>query len=115
MRSNGSRRPLSWWDRGWEARCDASTARCSTSHRSPGMWANEEIAAVAEWLLDPRGHRAIGVVYHPEVDQLGNSVPTVLPCRYDAFVFLDTTHALHPLRVRAHPEAEPPETYPSGM
>jgi erythromycin esterase-like protein len=68
-----------------------------------------------EAMLDPRGHRAIGVVYHPELEHLGNYVPTVLPHRYDAFVFLGTTHALHPLGVPARAEAEPPETYPSGM
>jgi hypothetical protein len=54
-------------------------------------------------------------VYHPELEHLGNYVPTVLPHRYDAFVFLDTTHALHPLGVPARAEAEPPEAYPSGM
>ena len=47
-------------------------------------------------MLAPRGHRAIGVVYHPDYEQ-GNYVPTVLPKRYDAFLFLDTTQALHPL------------------
>ena len=36
----------------------------------------------------PRGHRAIGVVYHPEFEW-GNYVPTVLPLRYDAFLYLD--------------------------
>src|SRR5262245_56396389 len=45
----------------------------------------------------PRGHRAIGVVYHPEYERYGNYVPTVLPRRYDAFVYLDETRALHPL------------------
>ena len=35
-----------------------------------------------------RGHRAIGVVYHPQ-REAGNYVPTVLPRRYDAFLYLD--------------------------
>ena len=30
-----------------------------------------------------RGHRAIGVVYHPDYERFGNYVPTVLPRRYD--------------------------------
>jgi erythromycin esterase-like protein len=61
-----------------------------------------------------RGHRAIGVVYHPEYEQLGNYVPTVLPRRYDAFCYLDETRALHPLH--AHPALEKiPETYPWGV
>ena len=54
-------------------------------------------------LLQARGHRAIGVVYHPEYER-GNYVPTVLPRRYDAFLYLDTTEALHPLHeVHARP------------
>jgi erythromycin esterase len=42
------------------------------------------------------GHRAIGVVYNPSFEE-GNYVPSVLPDRYDAFVFIDKTQALHPL------------------
>jgi len=62
-----------------------------------------------------RGHRAIGVVYHPD-NELGNYVPTVLPRRYDAFLFLEETHALHPLHeVHAREEGEVPETYPTGV
>jgi len=62
-----------------------------------------------------RGQRAIGVVYHPEYEA-GNYVPTILPRRYDAFLFLDETHALHPLHeVQPIEEAEVPETFPSGV
>ncbi|MDP8952359.1 MAG: erythromycin esterase family protein [Actinomycetota bacterium] len=66
-------------------------------------------------LLKPRGHRAIGVVYEPARERYGNYVPTVLPHRYDAFVYLDETQALHPLRVRTSEDGEPPETFPSGV
>ena len=45
-----------------------------------------------EW-LEPRGHRAIGVVYRPEFEHLGNYVPTVMPRRYDALIYLDNTCA----------------------
>ena len=38
----------------------------------------------ADDFLTERGHRAIGVVYHPEYEHLGNYVPTILPYRYDA-------------------------------
>ena len=65
-------------------------------------------------LLEPRGHRAIGVVYEPAHERYGNYVPTVLPHRYDAFLYLDETQALHPLRVRPVEDGEPPETFPSG-
>ncbi|MFT2011603.1 erythromycin esterase family protein [Pontibacter sp. 13R65] len=43
------------------------------------------------------GHRAIGVVYNP-ASETGNYVPTVVPERYDAFIFLDRTTALTPLQ-----------------
>lgn len=43
-----------------------------------------------------RGHRAIGVVYRPE-EERGNYVPTMLPLRYDAFIFIDETSALSPV------------------
>lgn len=64
--------------------------------------------------LEERGHRAIGVVYHPEYEQFGNYVPTVLPRRYDAFCHIDETHALHPLHLRPALE-KLPETYPWGV
>ena len=65
-------------------------------------------------MRETRGHRAIGVVYHPDYEHLGNYVPTVLPRRYDAFLFMDEAHALQPLRVPVV-EEEVPETYPSGV
>jgi len=68
----------------------------------------------ADDFLTERGHRAIGVVYHPEYEQHGNYVPTVLPRRYDALCYVDKTHALHPLHL--HPALEKiPETYPWGV
>lgn len=47
-------------------------------------------------LTQRRGHRAIGVTYSPG-SEAGNYVPTVLPERYDAFLFIDKTTALRPL------------------
>jgi len=66
-------------------------------------------------LLAPRGHRAIGMVYHPGLERFGNYVPTVLPLRYDAFLYFDETHALHPLHFPVQEEGEVPETFPSGL
>lgn len=66
------------------------------------------------WLAERRGHRAIGVVYHPEADEYANWVPTVMGRRYDALCYFDETEALHPLhREAAHPGAEQ-EAWPSG-
>ncbi|HEU0055346.1 MAG TPA: erythromycin esterase family protein [Longimicrobium sp.] len=70
-----------------------------------------------EGALEPRGHRAIGVVYHPGRERYGNYVPTVLPYRYDALLYIDQSRALQPLHMepREDPHHEPPETFPSGM
>lgn len=59
------------------------------------------------------GHRAIGVVYHPERERFGNYVPTVMNERYDAFIFIDETKALHALHL--HAGKEMPDTYPFGV
>lgn len=48
---------------------------------------------------DTIGHRAIGVVYNPLHEQYGNYVPSVMSKRYDAFIFVTHTNALHPLEV----------------
>ena len=60
------------------------------------------------------GHRAIGVVYNSAYERLGNYVPTIIPLRYDAFIHLDETMALHAIPLKAD-EAEMPETYPFGV
>ena len=43
------------------------------------------------------GHRAIGVVYHPEFEAYGNYVPSKIGSRYDAFIYMDQTKALSPI------------------
>ncbi len=60
------------------------------------------------------GHRAIGVVYNPEHERFGNYVPTILPKRYDAFIFIDETSALHPIHIQPD-GSQIPETYPFGV
>jgi len=60
------------------------------------------------------GHRAIGVVYHPQYEQYGNYVPSILPLRYDAFIYIDETTALHPLHIKPDGH-QMPETYPFGV
>ncbi|MCF1714975.1 erythromycin esterase family protein [Flavihumibacter sp. RY-1] len=65
-------------------------------------------------LEHPIGHRAVGVVYNPQYEAYGNYVPSILPLRYDAFIHLDETRALHPLHVDAA-AAQMPETYPFGV
>jgi erythromycin esterase len=59
------------------------------------------------------GHRAIGVVYDPEHER-GNYVPTLIPYRYDALMYLDQTKALHPMHIEPNGH-ETPDTYPFGV
>lgn len=49
-----------------------------------------------EAFLDFTGHRAIGVVYHPERER-GNYVPSQVGLRYDAFIYVERSQALEPL------------------
>ena len=60
------------------------------------------------------GHRAVGVVYNPAYEKYSNYVPSVLPLRYDAFIYLDETQALHPLHLKPSGHLVP-ETYPFGV
>ncbi len=60
-------------------------------------------------------HRAIGVVYEPHAERLGNYVRTIVPRRYDAFVFIDESRAVDPLHMPVVVDGEAPETYPTGM
>ena len=66
-------------------------------------------------LREPRGHRAIGVVYDPRTEHWGNYVPTILPGRYDAFLYIEETRALDPLHMKVKRDGEVPETFPSGQ
>lgn len=75
----------------------------------------DDVRSRDAWMAE-RGHRAIGVVYHPHYEHYGNYVPTVLPRRYDAFMFLEKTKALRPLHdIKPLHDGEVPETYPTGM
>ena len=66
-------------------------------------------------LDEPIGHRAIGVVYDPDHERWGNYVPTIVPRRYDAFLYIDETRAVDPLHMPVRVDGEMPETYPSGV
>lgn len=57
------------------------------------------------------GHRAIGVVYHPNFEKIGNYVPSILPNRYDAFIHIDTSEGVHAMDVYVD-KSQLPETYP---
>jgi erythromycin esterase-like protein len=65
--------------------------------RDPG----NKLVLLREWrkytdLTKLRGHRTIDAVYSP-TQETGTYVPSNLPNRYDAFLYLDKTQALRPL------------------
>jgi len=75
---------------------------------------SDDLANNSIFIENRIGHRAVGVVYHPAYEQYGNYVPTILPLRYDAFIFIDQTEALHPFHIT--PDGHKmPETYPFGV
>lgn len=60
---------------------------------------------------NPILHRAIGVVYHPHYERIGNYVPSVMPERYDAFLHIDKSRGLHAMGLLVD-KTQLPETYP---
>lgn len=62
----------------------------------------------------PLEHRAIGVVYRPQYERYSNYVASSIPERYDGFIYLDQTKALHPLHGEGRSE-KIPDTYPFGV
>jgi len=74
---------------------------------------SEDIASNPDF-MDRIPHRAVGVVYDPGMERYGNYVPTVLPKRYDVFLFFDQSEALNAMQIK-EAEAETPETYPFGL
>jgi erythromycin esterase-like protein len=69
-----------------------------------------------EALLEDRLERAIGVIYRPQTERASHYFRARLPEQFDAVIHIDETRALEPLeRTAEWREAEPPETYPSGI
>jgi erythromycin esterase len=96
----------------WEAVMHAALAAAAAPRSALLVFADADDGGIAE-LDEPIAHRAIGVVYDPNHERWGNYVPTLIPRRYDAFVFVDETHALSPLHMPVK-VGEIPETFPSG-
>lgn len=81
--------------------------------------ANDLVLNLDLWKKDPYFshpflHRAIGVVYHPEYEQMGNYVPSNMPFRYDSFIHIDESTALNPVHLQPDGH-QMPETYPWGF
>jgi erythromycin esterase-like protein len=74
---------------------------------------SDDLAGISPF-RSPVKHRAVGVVYHPELERMGNYVPSVIPERYDAFMYIDKTKGVHPLHIKPD-GGQMPETYPWGV
>jgi len=66
-------------------------------------------AALSETLLE----RAIGVIYRPETERQSHYFPAILAEQFDAWIWLEQTHAVTPLD-SAQPCAGEEDTYPFG-
>lgn len=106
---------------------DAPTRKVDVPAARKGSWEyllhraslQDKLLLTDDLMTDPFlenhvGHRAIGVVYNPAYEQYGNYVPTIIPMRYDAFIYFETTKALHPLHIKPNGH-QLPETYPFGV
>jgi erythromycin esterase-like protein len=63
-----------------------------------------------------RLQRAIGVIYRPETERQSHYFYTRLADQFDAMIHIDQTNALEPLDLGpVWADAEPPETFPSGI
>jgi len=96
-----------------EARKDSWEYLLHKAGRENKLLLMDDFIANDTMMETPVGHRAIGVVYNPALEKFGNYVPSIMPLRYDAFIYLDETSALHPHHI--DPDGRQiPETYPFG-
>lgn len=97
-----------------EARAGSYEAAMHETAGRDALFLFHDEEAPTHAMREPRGHRAIGVVYDPRTEHWGNYVPTSLPQRYDAFIYVDDSHAVDPLHMPVTIDGEVPETFPSG-
>jgi erythromycin esterase-like protein len=73
-------------------------------------------AGSTELLSRPRLERAIGVIYRPETERISHYFRANMRDQFDGVVHLDETRAVEPLeKPERWRDAEPPETFPSGI
>ncbi len=73
----------------------------------------EDGSVLKEVFQETLGHRAVGVVYDPDYERV-NYVPSVMSDRYDAFLFIDETKGIYPLKISPDGH-KTPDTYPFGI
>ncbi|QDK38614.1 erythromycin esterase family protein [Bdellovibrio sp. NC01] len=99
-------------DSSFEGFCHKTTQNLKTSGFSVIFDAETRASVLGKRTY---GHRAVGVVYDPKHENKElNYVPTIPAQRYDAFVFVDETSAVHPIKTKTS-ALDFPETWPGGV
>ena len=80
-------------------------------------WRDPQRQDLREALSATRLERAIGVIYRPETERASHYFEAVLAEQFDAFIWLEDTHALRALEPRRTPAAASHEddTFPFGL
>ncbi|SER73678.1 Erythromycin esterase homolog [Azotobacter beijerinckii] len=76
-------------------------------------WRGEQSAELRAALSETLLERAIGVIYRPESERQSHYFEAVLAEQFDAWIWLEETHAVTPLGPR-QPQAGQADTYPFG-
>jgi erythromycin esterase-like protein len=87
--------------------------RKSGLSRSLTDWRRTNRRELVEALRESRLERAIGVVYRPQSELMSHYFEAVMAEQFDAFVWIEETHAVTPLAAGRKQGA--PETYPFGL
>jgi len=66
-------------------------------------------------LRKSRIERFIGVIYRPETELLSHYADACLPKQFDAYVWIDETHAVTPLQPGYAKPGSLPDTYPFAV
>ncbi|WP_304529344.1 erythromycin esterase family protein [Achromobacter sp. MYb9] len=109
----------------WHGRADAPARGLRASRhgpttgvagKAPGLCRThlrDADAGLRQRLETPRLERFIGVIYRPETERQSHYAKASLPQQFDAYLWMDQTHAVEPL---PGPQgAGTPETWPFGL
>jgi erythromycin esterase-like protein len=70
--------------------------------------------ALHEALSIERLERFIGVIYRPDTELYSHYAQAELPAQFDAFVWFETTRAVHAMPA-SQKSADAPEAFPFGL
>ncbi len=106
----------------------APMKKMNVENAKPGSWENllhginqHDKLILLDQLRDnedapqPIEHRSVGLIYNPASEEYGYYSKANIQMEFDAFIFIDETSAVHPLKISPGSGEEPPETYPWGL